>query len=93
MIIAIINGIITSVLLETFILLKQMVFIRAIQTAFGMSFISMIMMEVTMNAIDWMFTGQAIIVWWIVPIMLISGFFSSLPYNYWKLKKYNISCH
>ena len=93
MIIAIINGIITSVLLETFILLRQMVFIRAIQTAFGMSFISMIVMEVTMNAIDWMFTGQAIIVWWIVPIMLISGFVSSLPYNYWKLKKYNISCH
>ena len=93
MILAIINGLITSVLLETFILSKQMIFYKALKTALGMSFISMITMEITMNFIDWLIIGKAMIVWWIVPIMLFSGFFSALPYNYWRLKKYEISCH
>ena len=46
MILAIINGLITSIILETFILLKQMPIINAIKTALGMSFISMISMEI-----------------------------------------------
>ncbi len=29
----------------------------------------------------------------LIPIMLFFGFFSALPYNYWRLKKYEISCH
>ena len=40
MILAIINGLITSIILETFILLKQMNFSQALRTAIGMSFIS-----------------------------------------------------
>ena len=91
--IAVINGILTSILLETLILLKQMNFISAIKTALGMSLISMISMEVAMNLTDIFLTGGALLTWWVIPIMLIVGFITPLPYNYWKLKKYNISCH
>ena len=91
--IAVINGILTSILLETLILLKQMNFISAIKTALGMSLISMVSMEVAMNLTDIFLTGGALITWWVIPIMLIVGFITPLPYNYWRLKKYNIACH
>ena len=42
MFLAMINGIITSIALETIILLKKMSFIYALKTALGMSLISMI---------------------------------------------------
>jgi len=58
-----------------------------------MSFISMLGMELSMNLTDWILTGGALLTWWVVPIMLISGFLTPLPYNYWRLKKYNVSCH
>tara|TARA_B100001057_G_scaffold258309_1_gene258441 strand:+ start:966 stop:1385 length:420 start_codon:yes stop_codon:yes gene_type:complete len=90
---AILNGLITSIILETLILLKQMNFRRAINTALGMSFISMIGMELSMNFTDIILTGGAILTWWAVPIMLFIGFITPLPYNYYKLKKYNIGCH
>ena len=93
MILAIINGLITSIILETFILLKQMPFINAIKTALGMSFISMISMEISMNLVDWLIMGEAKINLWILPIMLLAGFLTPWPYNYWRLKKFNISCH
>tara|TARA_Y100001970_G_C13507810_1_gene496837 strand:+ start:34 stop:492 length:459 start_codon:yes stop_codon:yes gene_type:complete len=93
MILAIINGIITSIILETFILSKQMKLKEAFKVAIGMSFISMLIMEISMNLIDFIIIGKALIVWWIIPIMLFFGFFSALPYNYWNLKKYDISCH
>ena len=93
MILAIINGLITSIILETFILLRQMEFVKAIQTAIGMSFISMIAMEIAMNSVDWILVGEAKLNLWIVPIMLLIGFLTPWPYNYWRLKKYNIACH
>ena len=93
MILAIINGLITSIILETFILSKQMTFKKAFRTAMTMSFISMIAMEIAMNAVDWIIIGEAKLVWWIVPIMLIAGFLTPWPYNYYRLKKYNIACH
>ena len=92
MFIAIINGIITSIILETLILLKQMDFSNAINTAFKMSIISMLVMEVCMNAVDLVFAGGVINLL-IVPFMLMAGFLSPLPYNYYRLKKYNESCH
>ena len=58
--IAVINGILTSILLETLILLKQMNFISAIKTALGMSLISMVSMEVAMNLTDIFLTGGAL---------------------------------
>ena len=94
MILAIINGLITSIALETIILLNQkFAFINAVKTAFGMSFISMISMEVAMNLTDYLITGGAVLTWYVIPIMLCVGFVTPLPYNYYKLKKYNISCH
>ena len=55
MILAIINGLITSIILETIILLKQNFnFSQALKTALGMSFISMVSMEVAMNLTDYL---------------------------------------
>ena len=94
MILAIINGLITSIILETFILIKQnFSFFDALKTASGMSLISMISMEIMMNLTDYILTGGAILTWWVVPIMLIAGFLTPLPYNYWRLKKLGKSCH
>ena len=94
MTLAIINGLITSIILETIILLRQnFKFSNALKTALGMSFISMISMEVAMNLTDYLLTGGAILTWWVLPIMLLIGFLTPWPYNYWRLKKFNISCH
>ena len=93
MILAIINGLITSIILETIILSRQMTIKIAFQTALTMSFISMLAMEIAMNSVDWLILGEAKLVWWIVPIMLLVGFLTPWPYNYYKLKKYNIACH
>ena len=93
MILAIINGLITSIILETIILSRQMAIKIAFQTALTMSFISMLAMEIAMNSVDWLILGEAKLVWWIVPIMLIAGFLTPWPYNYYRLKKYNIACH
>ena len=93
MILAIINGLITSIILETIILCRQMTIKIAFQTALTMSFISMLAMEVAMNSVDWLILGEAKLVWWIVPIMLFVGFLTPWPYNYYRLKKYNIACH
>ena len=94
MILAIINGLVTSILLETFILIRQnLSFSKAFKTAIGMSFISMISMEVAMNFTDYFLTGGAILNWWVVPIMLAVGFVTPWPYNYWRLKKFGINCH
>ena len=93
MILAIINGLITSIILETIILSTQMALKKALQTAMTMSFISMISMEIAMNTVDWIIIGEAKLVWWIVPIMLIIGFLTPWPYNYYRLKKHNIACH
>ncbi|HIF29903.1 MAG TPA: DUF4396 domain-containing protein [Candidatus Marinimicrobia bacterium] len=90
---AMLNGLITSVLLETFILSKQMTAREALRTALGMSFISMLSMEMAMNLTDILLTGGAQITWWATPIMLTAGFLTPWPYNYWRLKKYNASCH
>ena len=94
MTLAIINGLISSIILETVILMRQNFdFRKAFNTAIGMSFISMISMEVAMNLTDYLLTGGAILTWWVVPLMLIVGFVTPWPYNYWRLKKFNIACH
>ena len=93
MILAIINGLITSIILETIILLKQMSFKQALTTALGMSLISMISMEVAMNLTDYLITGGAVLNLTVIPIMLIAGFITPLPYNYYRLKKYGKACH
>ena len=93
MILAVINGIITSIILETVVLSRQISLRKAFKTAVGMSLISMVSMEIAMNTVDWILIGEAKLVWWVVPIMLIIGFLTPWPYNYYRLKKYDISCH
>ena len=94
MILAIINGLITSIILETIILIRQKFkFSDALKTALGMSFISMISMEVTMNLVDYLLIGEAKLTWWVIPFMLAAGFITPLPYNYWRLKVLGKACH
>ena len=93
MALAIMNGLITSIILETIILMRQMALKLAFKTAIGMSLISMISMEVAMNVTDVMLTGGAKLTLWVIPIMLFAGFITPLPYNYWRLKALGESCH
>ena len=93
MILAIVNGLITSIILETIILSRQMAINLAFKTAIGMSLISMVSMEIVMNATDVALTGGAILTWWAVPFMLVAGFITPLPYNYWRLKALGKACH
>ena len=90
---AIINGIITSIILEVFILLKQMPWKFAFRTALGMSLISMVSMELAMNLVDFAVNGAAKLSLEVLPLMLLAGFITPLPYNYWRLKKLGHSCH
>tara|TARA_B100001057_G_C22597901_1_gene851614 strand:+ start:460 stop:906 length:447 start_codon:yes stop_codon:yes gene_type:complete len=92
MLLAMFNGILTSIILETFILLKQMQFMDALKTACGMSLISMISMELAMNLVDFLLTGGAKVDLFVIPFMLIAGFITPWPYNYWRLKKRGIGC-
>lgn len=90
---AIVNGLLTSIALETFILSRQMILKEAFKVAIGMSFISMIAMELAMNVTDVLLTGGAMLTWWVIPIMLLAGFVTPLPYNYYRLKKWGQACH
>tara|TARA_B100001059_G_C17639176_1_gene478437 strand:+ start:224 stop:664 length:441 start_codon:yes stop_codon:yes gene_type:complete len=94
MLLAILNGLVTSIILETIILMRQKFnFKEALKVAIGMSFISMIAMELAMNLTDYYLTGGAILTWWVIPPMLIAGFITPWPYNYWRLKKFGLDCH
>lgn len=90
---AIFNGLMTSIMLETIILSRQMAVKLAFKTAIGMSLISMIAMEAAMNVTDVILTGGAILTWWVIPFMLVAGFITPLPYNYWRLKALGKACH
>ncbi|MAS16842.1 MAG: hypothetical protein CMA36_00235 [Euryarchaeota archaeon] len=93
MALAMFNGIMTSIALETFILLSQMPLYEAFRVAIGMSLISMLSMEAAMNIVDLVLTGGAKLTWWVIAPMLIAGFLTPWPYNYWRLKKYGVACH
>jgi len=93
MALAMFNGIMTSIALETFILLSQMPLYEAFRVAIGMSLISMISMEAAMNVTDFVLTGGAKLTWWVILPMLIAGFLTPWPYNYWRLKKFGVACH
>ncbi len=99
-ILATIAGLITSVLLETILLRSREKFSWqfAFQTAVSMSFLSMVAMELAMNATDFMITGGKAafgnpMYWTALIIALVAGFIAPLPYNYYKLKKFNKACH
>jgi hypothetical protein len=91
---ATLNGIITSIALETYMLIRQKMQVsQAFKTAVGMSLISMVSMEIAMNLTDYYITGGAMFVWWAIPPALFFGFITPWPYNYWRLKKLGKACH
>ena len=93
MALAMFNGIMTSIALETVILSAQMALNEAFRVAIGMSLISMLSMEAAMNIVDLVLTGGAKLTWWVIVPMLVAGFLTPWPYNYWRLKKYDAACH
>lgn len=94
-------GLTTSVLFETTLLMikEKFTFGIALRTAMAMSFISMLAMEFSENMTDYFLTGGGNIpmhdpyYWYAWGVALIVGFLVPLPYNYYKLKKYNRACH
>jgi len=100
MILAVITGLISSVLFETVLLRwhEKFSWKLALQTAISMSFISMVAMELVMNTTDFMITGGKAafgnpLYWTALLVAMAAGFLAPLPYNYYKLKKYNKACH
>ena len=93
MMLAMFNGIMTSIALETIILSAQMALKEAFRVAIGMSLISMISMEAAINVVDVVLTGGAKLTLWVIIPMLVAGFLTPWPYNYWRLKKYGVACH
>ena len=90
--IAIINGIFTSIILETILLLRTMPFKEAFKMATGMSLISMIAMELAMNFTDIFLEGALVLSFSSLIPVLVVGFIVPWPYNYWRLVKYNKNC-
>jgi len=97
---AMISGLITSIILETILLKIKEGFdwYGALNMAFSMSFISMVGMELAENTTDYFLTGGTVLssdprYWGALGISLIAGFLAPLPYNYYKFKKYSKSCH
>lgn len=100
MFLATIAGLCTSIMLETTILRirEKFEWKNAFTTALSMSIISMVTMEIAMNLTDFMITGgkasfNSTQYWMAFAIASVAGFLAPLPYNYYKLKKYNQACH
>ena len=92
-IVAMSSGIITSVILETIILWNQLGPKEAFRTAIGMSMISMLLMEIAMNVVDYGMMGAPAITLGVLPYTLGAGFLAAWPYNYWRLKKHGKCYH
>jgi|TARA_B110000467_G_C18202092_1_gene412406 hypothetical protein len=92
-VVAMSSGILTSVILETIILWKQLGPKEAFRTAVGMSMISMLLMEIAMNVVDYGMMGAPAITLAVLPFTLGAGFLAAWPYNYWRLKKHGKCCH
>ena len=97
---AIVAGLTTSILLETVLLhfREKLIWISALKMAIGMSFLSMVAMEIAMNTTDFMITGGKMALsdpnYWLAFIpAAVMGFLVPWPYNYYQLKKHNKACH
>lgn len=97
---AMIAGLITSILLESMILRFKEGFAwkAAVTMAFSMSFLSMLGMEFAANLTNYLLTDGKVSMhqpfyWTALGISLVAGFLAPLPYNYWKFKKHGQSSH
>ena len=93
MLLAMVNGILTPIVLETIVLSRQMVFKTAFRTAIGMSLISILDMEIEMNLVDDVLTSGAVLTLSVVPVMFVAGIVAAVPYYYWRLKALGKACH
>lgn len=99
MTLAILMGLLTSVLFETIMLKVKEGFawIAGLRMAFSMSFLSMLGMEIAENTTDYFLTGGTVTpsepyYWGALSISLVVGFLAPLPYNYYKFKKHGHAC-
>lgn len=97
---AMVAGLITSILFESAMLRFREGFAwrRAFVTAFSMSFLSMLGMELAANLTNYLLTGGKVAThhpfyWTALGVSLVAGFLAPLPYNYWQFKKHGKSCH
>lgn len=93
-------GLVTSIIFESILLKVKEGFVwrQAVRTAFAMSFISMLGMELAGNTTDYLLTGGTVPLtdswyWVALGISLVVGFLAPLPYNYYKLAKHGKACH
>jgi len=93
-------GLVTSILFESLMLRWREGFAwrAAFTTAFSMSFLSMLGMELAANGTDFMLTGGRVpptdpFYWTALAISVGAGFLAPLPYNYWKFKRHGKACH
>jgi len=93
-------GLVTSILFESAMLRFKEGFAwkPAFVTAFSMSFLSMLGMELAANLTDYLLTGGKVAMhhpfyWTALGISLIAGFLAPLPYNYWQFKRHGKACH
>ncbi|KAG9662575.1 hypothetical protein KCU64_g1855, partial [Aureobasidium melanogenum] len=95
------SGLSTSIALETSLLYwgkDKLPLNKAFNTAMGMSFISMLAMEVAENAVDFHLTGGVIalqdpLFWGAAVLSVVAGYFVPLPWNYYRLKRWGRACH
>lgn len=94
-------GLSTSIMLEASILRirEKFAWALAFRTAVGMSFASMLAMELTENLTDFYLTDQGRMpmsepfFWVALVIAMAAGFLVPLPYNYYKLRRHGKACH
>ncbi|KAI8067983.1 hypothetical protein BC940DRAFT_319089 [Gongronella butleri] len=94
-------GLSTSLLLETVLLkrtMKGITYGAAFKTAMGMSFASMLAMELAENAVDWHLMGGQVLFheprfWFAALASMGAGYVVPLPYNYWRLRALGKACH
>ena len=70
----------------------------AFKTAMGMSFASMLAMELAENAVDWHLMGGQVLFheprFWLAALASMgAGYVVPLPYNYWRLRALGKACH
>ena len=87
-------GIGTSLALETVVLrvTEGFPWPLAVRTAWNMSIVSMLAMELAENSVEIALTGGCFSLA-ALPPALAAGFLAPLPYNYYMIRKHGRSCH
>ncbi|CAC9888571.1 unnamed protein product, partial [Aureobasidium pullulans] len=70
----------------------------AFKTAMGMSFISMLAMEMAENVVDYHLTGGVVALqdprfWTAAIVSIAAGYLVPLPWNYYRLRRWGKACH